>query len=486
MHPLEKQTLEFLIRKKLNHVSLEQLLEEGMEKDVVYRVMGWLEQRGIVKAHKQERELLEKLPIDLETLPEIILVKRLSENPEKSLSIDSLPEELKTYGILWAKKKGWINISNQKVILNKDVIEPWKNSDIYSAVIGEKKFFELNKISKDLKEFLLKRSLGKIKKKTDVIYDIDLEKARKILESEKSSLKGITKLTKEILAREEWKHSSFRKYSITKNVSTVYPSKRHIISSLIEKLRLVFLSLGFKEMKGDIVENSFWNFDALFQPQDHPARDLADTFYLDEKADLEREVDSQTIARIKNVHEDGWHERWDYEKAREYILRTHDTCVSAKTLYQLRKLPKEQRFGKFFQIEKVFRNEATDFKHLAEFYQVGGIIVWEKANFSHLLGALAKFYQLLGFSQIRFRPSYFPYTEPSLEIEVYFEQKKQWIELGGAGIFRPEVSIPLCDVYPVLAWGLSVERPIMLLNEINDIRMFYNNDLTWLRNQCLW
>jgi phenylalanyl-tRNA synthetase alpha chain len=99
-----------------------------------------------------------------------------------------------------------------------------------------------------------------------------------------------------------------------------------------------------------------------------------------------------------------------------------------------------------------------------------------------LLGVLKEIYKKLGFEKIRFRPSYFPYTEPSLEVEVFYEDKKQWMELGGAGIFRPEVSIPLCGVYPVLAWGLSLERPLMLSLELNDIREFYKNDLEFLKD----
>jgi len=109
--------------------------------------------------------------------------------------------------------------------------------------------------------------------------------------------------------------------------------------------------------------------------------------------------------------------------------------------------------------------------------------VWEGATFRDLLGLLREFYRKLGFDKIRFQPSYFPYTEPSLEISVYFEKKQQWLELGGAGIFRPEVSIPLCDRYPVLAWGLSLERPLMLLNDMDDIRDFYKSNAGWLREQ---
>ncbi|MEM2948009.1 MAG: hypothetical protein QXG02_00580, partial [Candidatus Anstonellales archaeon] len=134
----------------------------------------------------------------------------------------------------------------------------------------------------------------------------------------------------------------------------------------------------------------------------------------------------------------------------------------------------------FFSIGRVFRNEATDFKHLAEFHQIEGIVVWKKANFRHLLGVLKEFYSRLGFEKIRFRPSYFPYTEPSLEVEVFFEPRNEWMELGGAGIFRPEVCKPLGATWPVLAWGLSLERPLMMMLGLEDIRTFYKNDLRWL------
>jgi phenylalanyl-tRNA synthetase alpha chain len=129
----------------------------------------------------------------------------------------------------------------------------------------------------------------------------------------------------------------------------------------------------------------------------------------------------------------------------------------------------------------VYRNEATDYKHLAEFYQVEGIVVWENASFVNLQGCLKEFYKQLGFNKIKFVPHYFPYTEPSMEIHVYHEQRKEWIELGGSGIFRPEVSIPLWGKYPVLAWGLGIERLPLLKYDIKDIRTFYQNDLKWLR-----
>jgi phenylalanyl-tRNA synthetase alpha chain len=255
--------------------------------------------------------------------------------------------------------------------------------------------------------------------------------------------------------------------------------KNHPITKMSMKIKSIMAELGFQEMDGGIIESSFWNFDALFQPQDHPARELADTFYIDGATPLPE--DKALVEKVKKAHEEGWKYKWDQKEASRQVLRTHTTCLSARYLASI----KDKKPRKYFAIGRVFRNEATDYKHLAEFHQVEGIIAWENATFTDLLGVLKEFYRKLGFEKIRFRPSFFPYTEPSLEIEVYFEKRKQWLELGGAGIFRPEVSIPLAGVYPVLAWGLSLERPLMLLLELEDIRDFYKNDVDFLTSKRL-
>jgi phenylalanyl-tRNA synthetase alpha chain len=199
------------------------------------------------------------------------------------------------------------------------------------------------------------------------------------------------------------------------------------------------------------------------------------------KGEMPLPPDKDLIGRVKEAHEKGWRYSWNPKEASKSVLRTHTTCLSARYLAAM----KDKKPKKYFSIGKVFRNEATDYKHLAEFHQVEGIIAWENATFTDLLGVLKVVYRKLGFENIRFRPSFFPYTEPSLEIEVYYEEKKQWLELGGAGIFRPEVSIPLAGVYPVLAWGLSLERPLMLSLELDDIRTFYKNDVDFLTSSRL-
>ncbi len=256
--------------------------------------------------------------------------------------------------------------------------------------------------------------------------------------------------------------------------------KSHPVTRITRKMKRIMSELGFVEMEGNLVESSFWNFDALFQPQDHPARELADTFYL--KGEMPLPADRAMVERVRKAHEEGWKYRWDPKEASRAVLRTHTTALSAHYVAGIR----DKKPRKYFAIGRVFRNEATDYKHLAEFHQVEGIIVWEGAKFTDLLGVLKEFYRKLGFEKIRFRPSFFPYTEPSLEIEVYFEKRKQWLELGGAGMFRPEVVEPLVGRdCPVLAWGLSLERPLMLLLELEDIRDLYRNDMDFLERTRL-
>jgi phenylalanyl-tRNA synthetase alpha chain len=230
------------------------------------------------------------------------------------------------------------------------------------------------------------------------------------------------------------------------------------------------------------VESSFWNFDALFQPQDHPARDMQDTFYI-KKPSSAALPESDLVDRVKATHENGgacdskgWDYRWNAELAKKTVLRTHDTAASVRQLYKQPQAP-----GKYFCIGRVFRREAVDYRHLPVFTQVDGIIVEEGASLSHLIDILSEFYKRMGFSRIEIRPSFFPYTEPSLEVHVYLENRREWIEMGGAGVFRKEVTLPVGCTAPVLAWGLGMERLAMIRYNIDDLRKIYISNIKWLR-----
>jgi phenylalanyl-tRNA synthetase alpha chain len=242
-------------------------------------------------------------------------------------------------------------------------------------------------------------------------------------------------------------------------------------------MREIMLEMGFVEIKGQIVQSSFWNFDALFQPQDHPAREMQDTFYLDSLADI------PDYTRVKEMHEcgrgaesTGWGGCWKQEVARQEVLRTHTTGVTIKYLAEHPEPP-----VKAFGIDRVYRREAIDATHTPEFEQLEGIVMDRDVTFSHLLGILKEFYAKMGFEEVRFRPGYFPYTEPSVEPEVFIDGLG-WVELGGAGVFRKEVTAPFGIEHPVLAWGLGVSRVAMLKLGLKDLRLLYQSDIEWLRS----
>jgi len=242
--------------------------------------------------------------------------------------------------------------------------------------------------------------------------------------------------------------------------------------------------MGFEEIEGDFVESCFWNMDMLFIPQDHPARDMQDTLYTKYPSKIKIK-EKNLIDKIARVHENGgdtgstgWGYKFSKEESERALLRTHTTVNTIRYLYNHPEPP-----CKVFSIGRVFRKENIDATHLPEFYQIEGIIHERDANFRMLIGVLKEFYNRMGFEKIRFRPAYFPYTEPSMEVEVFWNN--EWMELGGSGIFRPEVTEPVGVKNPVLAWGLGLERLAMLKFGLDDIRDLYISDLGWLRKKPL-
>ncbi|MDO8873341.1 MAG: phenylalanine--tRNA ligase subunit alpha [Methanoregula sp.] len=284
-------------------------------------------------------------------------------------------------------------------------------------------------------------------------------------------------LTREQILSGAWKTANLRKYDVTKLPKKAYPGKIHPYQRIIAEMREILLEMGFIELYGGIVQQSYWNFDALFQPQDHPAREMQDTFYLRETLPL-----PPGYEKVKAMHEcggetssTGWGGIWKEEKAEQCVLRTHTTSVSIQHLARNPNPP-----VKAFCIGRVYRRETIDTTHLAEFEQLEGIVMDEGVTFGNLLGILREFYHRMGFEGVRFKPSYYPYTEPSLDAEVYVEGIG-WIEMGGAGIFREEVTAPLGINYPVLAWGLGVSRIAMLRLGLKDLRYLHKSDVAFLR-----
>ncbi|MBM4320496.1 MAG: phenylalanine--tRNA ligase subunit alpha, partial [Deltaproteobacteria bacterium] len=283
-----------------------------------------------------------------------------------------------------------------------------------------------------------------------------------------------------------WREVQLRPYDVTLATARVYPGKSHPFQRILAETRRAFLELGFTEYASPLVESSFWDFDALFQPQDHPAREMQDTFYVARPARTQL-PDQAYLDEVARTHEHGgstgslgWRYRFDPELATRPVLRTHSTAATIRALAADPQAPR-----KVFTVGQVFRREAIDYKHLPVFHQVDGIVVDERASFATLLGVLDAFYRKMGFARFTFRPGFFPYTEPSVEIYVWLEGRRDWVEMGGAGVFRPEVTEPTGCTSPVLAWGLGLERVAMFRHGLTDIRDLYLADLDWLKGAPL-
>tara|TARA_B100000614_G_scaffold262525_1_gene296597 strand:+ start:90 stop:1628 length:1539 start_codon:yes stop_codon:yes gene_type:complete len=302
-----------------------------------------------------------------------------------------------------------------------------------------------------------------------------------IPDSELEEVVKISDITPELLQSEDWKNAEFRPYDVSLEASMPRSGRSHPMQALIERIRSIFLEMGFSELVDDYVQTAGWNMDSLFIPQDHPAREMQDTFYLDNPRQID--LDKKLLTDWKAIHEHGgdtestgWGGEFDPEISQKGLLRTHTTV---NTIQYLAKNPRES--CRVFAIDRVFRKESIDKTHLPEFHQIEGIIMEPGANLGMLVTTLKTFYEKMGYPEVRVRPAYFPYTEPSLEVEVKWRGK--WLELGGAGIFRPEVTEPLGIKDPVCAWGMGLERLAMLVLGLDDIRQLYISDLEWLRNQ---
>ena len=282
-------------------------------------------------------------------------------------------------------------------------------------------------------------------------------------------------LTDEGLALDLAKNTNTGAIDVTADVPAVYVSRRHPLTETIREVREAFVALGFEEIDGNLTQPGFWNFDALFTPQDHPAREMQDTFYI-HGAKSSKFASRDQISKVAASHEKNWKYNWDKNESSRMVLRTHTTCVTIQHLAKTR--PKRARV---FSLGSVFRNEKSSYKHLAEFHQVEGVLSGPDATLRDLMGIQGEFYRRIGLGKVRFWPTFFPYTEPSLQTMVYNEKLGKWVEMFGMGIFRPEVIRPLAIPGPVLAWGGGIERIAMLKYGVSDVREFYNNDIKWLR-----
>ena len=461
----------------------------------VMSAAGALASKDIIKVKKNVHKFI-SLSLDGENyakegLPERRILNSLKDDKCTSMADITQksginPEDVKI-GIGWLMRKKWAIMDKGNIKLTREGEEAlntkYPDELLLDALLLEERLLVSDLSSNFKKGFeLLKKRKGIIKIREESSYTFKITpKGKEILDIGFEIKEEATQLTHEHLKTGSWKSLEYRGYDVNAEYPEVYPGKIHPLQRIIEEVRSIFIKLGFTESKGTILESAFWNFDCLFQPQDHAAREMQDTFYIKTPM-ITKLPGDELVRRVSRVHTDGgdtgsegWGYPWDEEVARQSVLRTHTTCVSARFL-QDNKPPL-----KMFSVGRVFRRETITYKHLPEFHQVEGIVAAENINFQNLLGILKEFYRKLGF-KVRFRPAYFPYTYLSTECEVYLPEKESWIELGGSGMFRPEVLEPLGVETPVAAFGLGIERLAMIRLGIKDIRMLYQSDLGWLRH----
>ena len=471
--------------------------KSNLDKVSVIRSLEYMKSKGLVDISAKTRKIVDVgvngALYRKKGLPERRLLSLLDEKKivrlEDAEKQSGLSEEEFKASLGALKKKAFIELKNGKIILGARKEEISKKS--LDEIFLESLPLYHDSLNQEQRYAL--ESLEKRKKIIEIADEKALEirvteLGKRIIGMGVKSQNLIEQITPEILNKDSlWRGKRFRRYDLSLPVSIIYGGKKHFVNQAIEYGRKVWTELGFQEMSGNLLMSSFWNFDALFTAQDHPVREMQDTFFIDKKEEL---LDKKIVKNVKESHESGisgstgWKYKWDEEEAKRLVMRTHTTCLSAQTLAKLsaKELP-----AKFFAIGKCFRNETVDWSHGFEFNQTEGIVVDRNANFRHLLGYLKAFFAKMGFEKVRFRPGYFPYTEPSVEIDIWHPEKKVWLELGGAGIFRPEVVIPLLgENIPVLAWGPGFDRILMDYYKIKDLRELYKNDITQLRKMKFW
>ena len=302
------------------------------------------------------------------------------------------------------------------------------------------------------------------------------------------STETVAQLTPELLASGEWRDVEFSEYNVEADAPTVRGGRKHVLRRTADRVKDVLVGMGFQEMEGPHADSDFWINDCLFMPQDHPARTHWDRFALD--VDPMEEIPEELIRRVEAAHRDGWspdgdgyHSPWSEEFAREIALRGHTTSLSMRYLSGIAgaELEPPQRY---FSVEKVYRNDTLDPTHLLEFYQIEGWVMAEDLSVRDLMGTFEEFYRQFGITDIRFKPHYNPYTEPSFELFGEHPETGEEIEIGNSGVFREEVTGPLGVDCDVMAWGLALERLAMLTTGAEDIRDLHGTlaDIEFLRN----
>ncbi|MFB6245343.1 MAG: phenylalanine--tRNA ligase subunit alpha [Candidatus Nanohaloarchaea archaeon] len=452
---LTTQAKRLLERLRTSSATVSDLEAEGMDQSMVNRALLELKDQGLAEVETQEevaRKVTEKGEKVMEKgSPEYRLVEKLKEEEPIKAGETGLPD----VALGKAQQKGWIEIEDGEVLLDEDA-----NPDDEVRLRLE---------TEDFSEELEERGL--------VETEIEVEKHLQLTEKGRD------------LDLEDVEED----FDVEARTKTPRTGRKHFYRGIMDHARQVWLEMGFREIEGDYVVPSLINFDALYTPQDHPARELHDTFFMEnpERASLAQY--GNKVGKIRDVHQDGgstgssgWDYDWNRSEAEKNVLRTHTTAATIRRIHEI-DVNQEDLPKKFFTLGRNFRNETVDRHHLAEFYQTDGIVVGEDLSFRNLKGYISEFFERMGYDEFKLIPSYYPYTEMSVEVQVYDDESQEWIGLGGAGMFRPEVVEPMLGFEAnVLAWGLGIGRIAMKAAELDDIRELYRNDLETLERTPVW
>ena len=493
LNPVERKVVKILD----NFSSFHDIVKVTGLKDVeAARALQWLQNKSVIRLKEEQKELVSLDENGGKYLKYGLPEKKVLQSLEKPAGISELKEKamlsdeeiavslgvLKSKAAIEIQKGKDIIVSmtdNGRHLLKKGFIEEQflkENFPRDAASLNEEEKFVVDNLRKRKK--IIKVELSKV-------VSAKLTETGKKLVKEKLDEGLIEKATQSLIKTGSWKGKKFRRFDVKINVPQVFAGRKQHYRRFLDEVRLKFIALGFKEMAGPVVESDFWDMDALFMPQFHSARDIHQGYYIKEPK-YAKDLPEDIVKNVKAAHENGfgtgskgWRYGFDVKRTHRHILRTHDTSISARTLASKDlKIP-----GKYFQISRCFRYDVIDSTHLPDFNQVGGFVIEEGINFGHLKALLRLFAEEFAETdEIRIKPSYFPFTEPSAELQAKHPEMG-WIELAGAGIFRPELVKPLVGKeVPVIAWGVGLDRLAMFKLGIKDIRLLFSHDLGFLRN----
>ncbi len=453
----------------------------GLGRGPVEGALSMLEEKGYVEVEEtaETRYALtdEGSEYADDALPERRLHDYLVEND--GATMDELRElDAFEIGIGHLRRKGWADVG--ETVEPNDAPRGDDEKALEALAEGE---------DADVPEMVVERGLvERVEERTVVAHLTDEGRAA----AEKTTAteeKG--ELTHDDLASGDWKDATFADYNVEADAETTFGGREHILRQMANRVKEVMTSMGFQEMEGPHVDAEFYINDCLFMPQDHPARTHWDKFLLEEPTHID-ELPDELVENVEKVHlegaegGDGYHSAWERDVARTLNLRGHTTSLSMRYLAQDVEPP-----ARYFSVDKVYRNDTLDPTHLLEFFQIEGWVMARDLSVRDLMGTFVEFYSHFGIEDIEFKPHYNPYTEPSFEIFGEHPETGELIEIGNSGMFRREVLEPhgIDEDVEVMAWGLALERLLMLIYGFEDIRDVHGTlcDLELLREvPVLW